>query len=71
MLLHYYDVKVSKMEYGISLGNPYYGFVENMNSLITQVGIIMNRLAEIAKEYLGEHVSELTGGTFDEILNHV
>jgi hypothetical protein len=53
MLLHYYDVKVSKMELadkvkkdptpykktedGISFGNPYYGFVGICIPLITQV----------------------------------
>jgi uncharacterized protein YvpB len=35
------------------------------------LGVYHGPIAELAKEYLGEHVLNFTGGTFDEILHHV
>jgi uncharacterized protein YvpB len=37
----------------------------------TGLGVYHGPIAELAKEYLGEHVFNFTGSTFDKILDHV
>jgi uncharacterized protein YvpB len=37
----------------------------------TGLGVYHGPITELAKEYLGEHVFNFTGGTFDKILDHV
>ncbi|OOB78939.1 MAG: hypothetical protein BEN18_05600 [Epulopiscium sp. Nuni2H_MBin001] len=67
------DTSYSTDAYGnIYYGNPYDGFVGDMYNFKNHgYGVYHGPIADLASTYLGEHVIDITGASFEEMLQFV
>ncbi|MCT2535835.1 C39 family peptidase [Aquibacillus koreensis] len=66
------DTPYKKTKNGVHFGNPHKGFVGSMYSFSKPgYGVYHEPVADLAKQYLGEQVVDFSGGSFEDILNHV
>ncbi|MDG5787720.1 C39 family peptidase [Evansella sp. AB-P1] len=71
------EIKKDKTPYEVKngeiyFGDPYKGFVGDMYDLNNPgYGVYHKPIEQLAKEYLGEKVVNITGGTFDHVLAQV